>query len=323
MSRFAHLVVLLLLAGGVLASWLLVAAPAALADPPVFTSVPSDILVEATESGGAHVDFKLPTANDDNGMPDVNCDSDPGDLFPVGQTTVTCTATDVVTDETASASFQVQVLPKAQEEAASSNVRALFCYKKTTDSAGFETFKNLNLTILRGGTIAFMGPVTPVHGVSLYPAGYGERRSVDVHDLDGDAEPEVTLELYSGGAHCCFWTDVYRYNGAGYSVVRHAWGDVGYRLVDLNRDGRPEFLSGDDRFAYAFSDYADSGFPIRIWSYNSGQFTNVTHQYPALIRRDAAHYWRGYRLLGRGHRDTEGVLAAWAADNTVSTTGSS
>jgi HYR domain len=312
-NRAASSAVLSLFVVAVLAMWLLVAAPAALADPPTFTSVPSDILVEATGPDGAYVEFTPPTASDDNGAPDISCDSNSGDLFPVGQTTVNCTATDIATDETTSTSFQVQVLPKAQEEAASGAVRALFYYTKTT-SGGLPAFKNLSLTILRSSTIAFNGSVPSVHGVSLYPAGYGQSHSVSVRDLDGNTEPEVLLDLYSGGAHCCFFTDIYRYDGTGYSLKSHPWGDVGYRLVDLNGDGRPEFLSGDDRFAYAFSDYADSAFPIQIWTYSSGQFTNVTRQYPALIRRDAARDWRGYLQLRRAHRETEGVVAAWAAD---------
>src|SRR5207244_3839241 len=83
---------------------------------------------------------------------------------------------------------------------------------------------------------AFNDAVPPAHAVPLYPAGYGQSRSVAVRDLDGDAEPEVVLDLYSGGAHCCYSTDIYRYNGSGYSLGEHAWGDVGYRLADLHRD---------------------------------------------------------------------------------------
>lgn len=34
---------------------------------------------------------------------------------------------------------------------------------------------------------------------------------VKVRDLDADGEPEVLLGLYTGGAHCCFYTLVFRY----------------------------------------------------------------------------------------------------------------
>lgn len=306
---------LLLVAAGVSAC--LVAAPRALADPPTFSSIPQDLIIEASQTEGAYVDFTLPTATDDNGAPEVNCDSNPGDWFPVGATTVTCTATDAVTDETSSASFQVRVLPKAQEQTASGAVTALFYYTKSTDSTGFTQYKNVSLTILRSGTIAYSGAVPPYpgeSGASIYPAGYGQTRSVAVRDLDGDGEPEVLLDLYWGGAHCCFWSDVYRYDGSGYSVAHHFWGDLGYRLADVSGDGRPEFVSGDDRFAYAFSAFAFSLFPIQIWSYQSGQFTNVTRHYPARIRRDAARSWHYYLRLRRAHYETEGAAAAWAAD---------
>src|SRR4051794_1934243 len=36
-----------------------------------------------------------------------------------------------------------------------------------------------------------------------WPGGFGQRPSVRVRDLDADGEPEVLLDLFSGGAHCC------------------------------------------------------------------------------------------------------------------------
>ena len=135
-----------------------------------------------------------------------------------------------------------------------------------------------------------------------------------MRDLDGDSEPEVLLDLYSGGAHCCFSSAIYRYSGASYQRHTHSWGNLRYRIADLNHDRKQEFISGDDRFAYAFSSFAFSGFPIQIWSYQGGSFSNVTRRYPALIRQDAAKQWRAYGSLRRQHYEVGGVLAAWAAD---------
>src|SRR4051794_25432338 len=70
-----------------------------LADPPVFTSVPQDMLVVADTSDGANVDYPAPQAIDDNGTPFIECDRQSGDTFPVGMSTVTCTATDWATGE--------------------------------------------------------------------------------------------------------------------------------------------------------------------------------------------------------------------------------
>jgi hypothetical protein len=93
------------------------------------------------------------------------------------------------------------------------------------------------------------------------------------------------------------------------------WGDgaAAPRLADLDRDGRPEFVSKDDRFAYDFDGYAGSVMPIRIWSYRDARFHDVTRRYPREIRRDAGRIWRLY-LKYRGKESTRGILPAWAAD---------
>jgi hypothetical protein len=48
--------------------------------------------VDATSPSGAFVFFTEPTATDEGGA-SVTCDHSPGDLFPIGTTTVNCTAT--------------------------------------------------------------------------------------------------------------------------------------------------------------------------------------------------------------------------------------
>jgi hypothetical protein len=64
--------------------------------PPVFDSntVFNISGVEATGASGAVVDYNLPTASDNSGDVVVVCVPIPGSIFPLGTTTVTCTATD-------------------------------------------------------------------------------------------------------------------------------------------------------------------------------------------------------------------------------------
>ena len=50
--------------------------------------------VQATSAAGAAITFTTPTASDEEGPVAVTCDHASGDTFPVGTTTVTCTATD-------------------------------------------------------------------------------------------------------------------------------------------------------------------------------------------------------------------------------------
>ena len=100
------------------------------------------------------------------------------------------------------------------------------------------------------------------------------REGFRIQDLDGDGEPEVRLDFFSGGAHCCLSSQILGYDRATeqYKLTEQYWGDGETRqLSDLNRDGIPEFLSYDTRFAYSFASFAGSGFPIQIWQYRQGQ----------------------------------------------------
>jgi hypothetical protein len=137
-----------------------------------------------------------------------------------------------------------------------------------------------------------------------------------IRDLDGDGEAEVLLDMYTGGAHCCEFTNIYRYTGSTYTSIRHMWGDLTYHLNDLDHDGVLELVSADDRFAYVFTAYAGSAFPILIWNYRAGKMTDVTRSYPRLIAQDAARLYKQYLTEKRtgGFPDFRGTLAAWMAD---------
>ena len=75
---------------------------------PVVTSV-DDITREATGPGGASVTFTKPTASDDvDGSVPVTCNKGSGDTFPLGETTVTCAATDAE-GNTGTTTFDVKV----------------------------------------------------------------------------------------------------------------------------------------------------------------------------------------------------------------------
>ena len=80
---------------------------------PVISGMPSDKTVEATGAGGAQVSWTAPTATDTvDGNVNVNCasasDLRSGGIFPLGTTTVTCSATDRAGNP-ASDSFTVTV----------------------------------------------------------------------------------------------------------------------------------------------------------------------------------------------------------------------
>src|SRR6185437_8014100 len=94
-------------------------------------------------------------------------------------------------------------------------------------------------------------------------------------------------------AHCCWYTQIYRYDGATqhYRPLVHVWGNVNYVLADLDHDGRLELVTRDDRFSYAFSSFADSRWPVRILAYRAGKLIVVTKSYASEIKRDSASLW--------------------------------
>ena len=205
------------------------------------------------------------------------------------------------------------------ESARDGAVTAQLSYHRTPTR--FEDrFSALSLTIERGGNTLLSGPLAPpCDGCELVPANavFRQGKSISVQDLDGDGEPEVVFHGYSNGAHCCEVAVVYRLSADGTSYIQTAqnFGNAGYRLADLDHDGRPEFVSGDDRFAYTFTAYAFSGLPRQIWHFEAGGFVDMTRSYPHAIAADARWFLKSYRQDRRQRDfDVRGVLAAYVAD---------
>ncbi|MFE4105657.1 hypothetical protein [Almyronema epifaneia] len=159
--------------------------------------------------------------------------------------------------------------------------------------------ENPQLTITRAGKTYSDGFFPP----QLLEDGWFCRAfELAASDLDGDAEPEVRLEIYSGGAHCCSSTLIYDYEATSdrYRLVEHFWGNGGYQLQDLDGDGIPEFLSHDDSFAYAFASYAASRYPVQFWRYRAGVMEEVTRDFPDRVYNDAYAHWQELQRLRQG-----------------------
>jgi hypothetical protein len=169
------------------------------------------------------------------------------------------------------------------------------------------------LRIARAGARRLDEPVAGLGAPGERPA------ELLVRDLDADGEPEVVLDLFTGGAHCCTESRIYRYAPGPRTYRRslQGWGNAGYRSTDLDRDGRPELQSADDRFSYLFTSYAGSFRPIQIWHFERGRLLDVTRSFPGAVADDATAQWREYKRLRAQRSDVRGVLAAWLADMIV------
>ncbi len=196
----------------------------------------------------------------------------------------------------------------------SGDVTATFTY-----AGKYPNYTGLHLSITKSGSVLYDAAVqSKACGKYCAPGATGAKASsVQITDLDDIGQPNVILSLYSGGAHCCSIVQVFTYDPGTmtYSKVEKNFGDPGARIEDLNHDQHFEFVTGDDSFAYAFTDYAASGLPLQILSFAGSGFRDVTNSYPALIRKDAASWLKTYRKIDHGKDiDSMGVIAAWAAD---------
>ena len=147
-------------------------------------TTPADIVTN-TDPGQptAVVNYALPTATDNAGVVDVTCSPPSGSTFPVGTTTITCTATDAV-GNTATASFTVTVVdttPPVITLLGSPTVTLLV--GEAYSDAGATAFDNVN-----GDLTSSIVTVNPVDTstAGTYTITYG------VSDSAGNTAAQVT-----------------------------------------------------------------------------------------------------------------------------------
>lgn len=200
----------------------------------------------------------------------------------------------------------------ADEQVASGGaVTATFSFD-VDDETGYS---DLRLTISRGGAMLYDAPVSAENceEPGCRPGNF-EADSVAVADLDGDAEPEVVLSLYWGGAHCCTIVQVFSFDGGSYRVAERNLGNPGFRLDDVDDDGTTEAVTNDDRFAYRYTAYAFSILPVQVLAWDGRRWYDDTSTHMDLVRSDLRRTWRLLKSARRHDYETRGVAAAWAAN---------
>lgn len=183
------------------------------------------------------------------------------------------------------------------------------------DSAG--QYRGVRMIIRRDGEeLVDQRPGRLCRSCAPQPAGVeAGGNPVHVIQLDATPEPEVVFDLWAGGAHCCVYSYIYRYNPKSglYVALRHNFHDFGYRFLPVRRGGPYDLLSADARFAYKFGCFGCSRFPPQVWAYREGRLFDATQGYPGFVRRDLRRERAIYRHR-RGRGNVRPSLAALVAD---------
>jgi len=111
--------------------------------------------------------------------------------------------------------------------------------------------------------------------------------SINAEDLDGDGKKEILIEKFSGGAHCCTSLYLGRITKGKFQYIDSVYfGNCSYMLEDLNKDGKREIISCNDMFAYFFTNYAQSRFPVLIYALKKGVLKLVNEEFKSFVNKD-------------------------------------
>jgi hypothetical protein len=178
----------------------------------------------------------------------------------------------------------------------------------------------IRLAITRDGAPAAVQGATlddPCEGCAGVPLGARDSglKSLALRDLTGDGEPEAIVDLFTGGAHCCWVMALFGWDPASatYRRLVRNWGDPGYRIV-----GDGDLVSADDGFAYVFCAFACSVMPVQVFRDRDLRLVDITAERPELIARDLREIRSSLRSARRGPKDerfaVNGILPALCAD---------
>jgi hypothetical protein len=116
--------------------------------------------------------------------------------------------------------------------------------------------------------------------------------SIDVassgNDITGDGRAELVVRTHSGGAHCCESTSIYSIESAPREILSVSTGSCPGELVDLDKDGVPEFTTCDDTIANAICAFAFSPMPRVVFAYDKTKRSYVVATPRYLIAAEEA-----------------------------------
>ena len=141
-------------------------------------------------------------------------------------------------------------------------------FKSTTDTNEYTT----TLSVTKGSKKIF--------SETYYDYLY----SVEHEALKKNGEKYYFIGFYSGGAHCCSSLLIAKIENDKFIKIDSAvYGNSGFVLEDLNKDGEKEIVSGNDMFAYAFTNYAETRFPLRVEEFDGKKITEITGKFRNIV----------------------------------------
>ena len=135
-------------------------------------------------------------------------------------------------------------------------------------------------------------------------------------ELTGGGLPELLIDTYSGGAHCCFVSYYFTQDGGLRNLLIFVADDAGPPEPRyLNGDGRPKLVADSDVLAYFEGlSYASSPFVTMVLGWDGKAYRDQTKAYPQVARKSAQKYqaeflkslsepggwWEGYPSCRKG-----------------------
>jgi hypothetical protein len=121
-------------------------------------------------------------------------------------------------------------------------------------------------------------------GKHFYRDSFDRVSSIAGYNLSGGEEKDIIIETYTGGAHCCTMLYIGKLKDRSFNITDTIYlGNSGFEVKDIDGDGKYEIECVWDGFAYAFTAYAFSRFPLVIYGYRDGKLSAVTGEYRQLV----------------------------------------
>ncbi len=117
-------------------------------------------------------------------------------------------------------------------------------------------------------------------------------------DINGDGNPDLVFEAYTGGAHCC-WTYWIVSPTDEPALLAYFENERGASFDDTDGDGRIEIWTTDGAFDY-FDDlsHADTPFPTVVLELDGREFRNISSRFRASYEKEITQARRQLRRSG-------------------------